>query len=316
MPSMVAIVSMVIAVGCGTPTGSPRVSATPNATATETATATAAATGVPATPITHETGSSDVVLRVASGGGLLPTEKRLTEMPTVSIYGDGRVIRVLDGGGGPTDPLMPHLVESRLTPAGLTLVLGSAAEAGLLGPDRRLGLEGVYDLWMVTFTLTANGATHTARAYGLGFSEESRFAPPDEMPDRTVLGRLLTRVQDLRGWLGPAGVGEDTVYRPLRMRVYVAPDLGPPTEADSTPTTTTPRAGQDVRRWPFDVTPDVFGTIVDERQGSWRCARVEAEGAELLGVDRATNDTRWQAGNRLYRVLVRPLLPDETGCPG
>ncbi len=304
-PAVVGIVVLAIAVGCSPATGSPPASA-PSATPT----------AAPTTPITHATGSADLVLRVAAGGGLLPMEMRLAEMPTVSIYGDGRVIRVVEAGAAPTDPLVPELVESRLTPEAMTLVLAAAGDAGLLGPDRRFELEGVYDLWTVTFTLTANGATHRTWAYALGFSDEAKLAPPDEMPARAALDELFGRLQDLRGWLGSDRVGPDTAHRPAQLRVYVASLMAWPTEAGATAAPATARAGQDVREWPLDAPPELFGTLVDEREGTWRCGLLESEAAERLGIDSATNDTRWQAGDLLYRLVVRPLLPDEAGCPG
>ena len=304
--AIVGILALAIAVGCSVVTSSP------SAPARQTATTTA---GSP-TPITYATGSADVVLRVQSGGGLLPMEMRLAEMPTISVFGDGRVIRVGEAGSGPTDPLVPGLVESRLTPEGMTLVLAAAGDAGLLGPDRRYDLKDVYDLWTVTFTLTANGTTHTTWAYALGFPDEARFAPPDEMPARQALGDFFGRLKDLRGWLGAERVGPETAHQPARMRVYVAPVVAWPTTVGATPAPATPRAGQEVRAWPLDVAPEVFGALVDERQGAWRCGLLESAAADHLGVGSATNDTRWQVGDRLYRVVVRPLLPDEAGCPG
>ncbi len=305
-PAIVGIVALAIAVGCSVDTGSPPASAMP----------TAMGTASPATPITHATGSADLVLRVQSGGGLLPMEMRLAELPTLSVFGDGRVIRVAEDGAGPTDPLVPRLVESRLAPEAMTTVLAAAADAGLLGPDRRYELQDVYDLWSVTFTLTANRETHTTWAYALGFSDEARFAPPDEMPARKALGDFFGRLKDLRGWLGSERVEPDAAHRPGRMRVFVAPVMAWPESAGGTPAPATARAGQDVREWPLDAPPDVFGDIVDERQGTWRCGLLDSVAADRLGVGSATNDTRWQAGDLLYRVVVRPLLPDEAGCTG
>ena len=310
------VIVALLVLGCGSggaatlgPLGSTK------ATAAATAATTAAATA-PTTPITHATGPADLVLRVTDGGGLLPMEMRLAEMPAVSIYGDGRVIRVAEAGTAPADPLVPRLVESRLTPEGLSLVLSAAGDAGLPGPDRRLGLKDVYDLWSVTFTLIANGATHVTGAYGLGFPDEAKYAPPDEITVRKSLEQLYGHLRDLQVWLGSGGVGPETTYRPARMRAYVAPVMTWPTEAGTTPAPATARPGQDVRPWPLDAPPELFGTIVDANEGTWRCGVLEADLAGRLGVDTATNDTRWQADDRLFRVVVRPILPDEPGCPG
>lgn len=42
--------------------------------------------------IEHATGASDLVLRIETGGGFVPVEVNLTQLPDVSIYGDGTVI--------------------------------------------------------------------------------------------------------------------------------------------------------------------------------------------------------------------------------
>jgi hypothetical protein len=304
-PALFGIVALAIAVGCGPGTGSPPASTTPAATAS----------AAPTAPITHATGSADVVLRVTDGGGLLPTDLRVAEMPAISIYGDGRVIRLVEAGWEPADPLVPTLVESRLTPEGMTRVLAAAGDVGLLGADRRLGIEDLYDLWMVTFTLSANGATHTTWAYALGFSDEMKYAPPDDRPVRRALGELYARLRDLRAWLGPERVGPETAHMPERLRVYVSPMIEWPEETGATPGPATARPGQDVREWPLDAPPDVFGTFFTDHDGTWRCGLLDSAGAERLGIGTATLDTRWRAGDVLYQVVVRPLLPDEAGCP-
>jgi hypothetical protein len=231
------------------------------------------------------------------------------------VYGDGRVVRLVESAWDPTDPLMPVLVESRLTPEGMTLVLAAAGDVGLLGADRRLGIEDLYDLWMVTFTLAANGATYTTWAYALGFSEEMKYAPPDDLPVRRALGELYACLRDLRAWLGSERVGPEAAHMPERLRVYVSPIIEWPEERGATPGPATARPGQDVRDWPLDAPPEVFGAFFTEHDGTWRCGLLDSAGAERLGIGTATLDTRWRAGDVLYRVVVRPLLPDEAGCP-
>ncbi len=59
----------------------------------------------------------------------------------------------------------------------------------------------------------------------------------------------------------------------------------------------------------------MFGTFFTNQDGTWRCGLLDSAGAERLGIGTATLDTRWRAGDVLYQVVVRPLLPDEAGCP-
>ena len=267
-------------------------------------------------PISHATGPTDLVLQATSGGGLLPQELRLAEMPNVSIYGDGRVVMLGLHGGGPEDPLLPELTETRLTADGMARILQAAREAGILGPDRRFDLPDVYDLWTVWFTATTDGKPHRVSAYALGFEDEARLAPPGEMEARRKLDTLYGHLVDLRAWLPPGTVGPDSAYEPVETRILVTPLLDWSTaDGGATPGPATPRADQEVRDWPLAGSPESFGAAVGAHGEAWYCAVIEPDQVVGLGLETATRDTRWRAGDSLYQVVARPLLPDESGCP-
>jgi hypothetical protein len=287
-----------------TPSTAPSQSPSPAPTATGTG------------PITYATGSTDLVLQVAQGGGLMPQSMRLAEMPDVSIYGDGRVIKLVSSSNAQTDPMLPNLTEARVTPDGMARILQAAREAGLLRQDRRYDIPDLYDLWTVWFTVVANGQAHQVAAYALGFSEESMLAPPGEMEDRKKLDDFFGKVLDLGGWLGPEAVGTEDAYAPVETRVYVTRLVDWSTAVGgATPGPVKPRPGQEVRGWPLDSPPEKFGAPAGDHDGVWRCAVLDPKGVAALGLDKATKDTRWQAGDQLYQIVARPLLPDEPGCP-
>lgn len=293
-----AIVLVAMVAGCA-PGGTPGPSATP----------------LDSGPISYSTGPTDLVLQLSSGGGLLPQSMRLAEMPDLSIYGDGRVIRLGSHGSGSADPLLPQLIETRVTADGMARILGAAREAGTLGPDRHYDLPDTYDLWTVKFTVTADGRTHRVSAFALGFKDEERLAPPGEMEARRNLNTFNKRLLDLRAWLPAGTVGTDAAYEPSGARVFMTRLVDWSTAVGgATAAPASPRAGQEIRAWPFTSLPESFGTAVD-RQGLWYCAVVEQGEATALGLDTATWDTRWRAAGHLYQVVARPLLPDESGCP-
>ena len=266
-------------------------------------------------PIAYATGATDLVLQVSSGGGLLPESMRLAEIPDVSIYGDGSVIRLGSNGSGSGDPLLPELIETRVTADGMARILGAAREAGALGPDRDYDLPGVYDLPTVQFTVTAAGKTHRVSAFALGFRDEEQLAPPGEMEARRNLGTLYDRLLDLRAWLPAGAVGTDSAYEPAATRVFMTRLVDWSTAIGSaTPAPASPAAGQEVRAWPFAHLPKSFGTLFDTHQ-PWYCAVVGPDDAAALGLDTATWDTRWRAGGYLYQIVARPLLRHESGCP-
>jgi hypothetical protein len=84
---------------------------------------------------------------------------------------------------------------------------------------------------------------------------------------------------------------------------------------DATPTPVTPRADQEVRDWPLAGPPESFGAAVGTHREAWYCAAVGPDQVAALGLETATRDTRWRAGEHLSQIVARPLLPDESGCP-
>lgn len=290
---------MVLAAGCTVGT-TPGPSATPSGTHA----------------MSYATGPTDLVVRASAGGGLLPPSAGLVEMPNVSIYGDGRLVRLGAHGGGPRDPLLPELFEARITPDGMARILEAAAAAGVLGPDRHYELPGVYDLWTVRFTVTADGITHRVSAYALGFADEERLAPVGEMDARRRLDTFYGQLVDLRAWLPSEAIGPDAAHEPAETRVFVTRLVDWSTGVGSaTPAPVSPRPDQEVRDWPLSAPPELFGDPVGRSAEGWNCSVVGPDGVGALGLETATWDTRWQADGHLYQVVARPLLPDEAGCP-
>ncbi|MGA2514371.1 MAG: hypothetical protein ABSG37_12255 [Candidatus Limnocylindrales bacterium] len=266
-------------------------------------------------PIAYATGATDLVLQAGSGGGLLPESMRLAEVPDVSIYGDGSAIRLGSNGSGSGDPLLPELIETRVTADGMARILAAAREAGVLGPDRTYDLPDVFDLPTVQFTVTAAGETHRVSAFALGWQDEERFAPAGEIEARRNLRSFYDRLLDLRAWLPAGTVGTDSAYEPAATRVFMTRLVDWSTAVGgATPAPESPEPGQEVRAWPYASLPESYGTLVDPYE-LWYCAVVGPDDAAALGLDTATWDTRWRAGGYLYQIVARPLLRHESGCP-
>ena len=296
------------------PTTGASVSPSPSAAPSPSATPPSSATPRSTAPITYATGATDLVIRAASGGGLLPLEMRVTEMPDLSLFGDGSAIRVAAQGWGPDEPLLPKLVVATVTPEGMARILAAARDVGLLGSDRHYEMRDVYDLWTTWFLVVADGQTHQVSAYALGFSEEDRFAPAEDLPARHALADFFGRIHGLRDWLGADTVSADEPYVPRRLRVFLTPDLERPAPGGSS-VPVTPAPGQDVRAWPLATAPGSFGALAGASWAPWRCGVLETAEAAPFAFGTATNATRWAQGGVLYRLAIRPLLPDEEGCP-
>jgi hypothetical protein len=267
-------------------------------------------------PITYATGSTDLVLQVTDGGGLLPNAMRLAAIPDVSVYGDGRVVSLGVHRAESQSPLLPQLTETRLTADAVSAILRAARDAGLFVPDRHYALPGAYDLGTVQFTVTANGATHRMSVFGMGFADEQRLAPEGDMAARRSLSAFYRSLLDLRGWLPAGSIGSDSAYQPAGTRVFMTRLVDWPVAGGGvTPVPISPAPGQDVRAWPAgQPVPESLGVALVRLSG-WYCAVAEPPLATALGLATATWSTRWSAAGYLYQVVARPMLPHETGCP-
>ena len=256
--------------------------------------------------IDHPTGANDLVLRLATGGGFVPIEFNLKALPGVSLFGDGRlivegpVIEIYPG------PAMPNLQVSRLTEEGVQAILDEARKAGLLGQDASYDYPCVADAPTTTFTVAADGATHTITAYALGFEEGTTGGCGGAAIDVGARAKLLdfsTKLGNLRSWLPEGSISAEEQYTPTEMRVYVRSYQGDP-ELKQQPTA-----------WPLEGPLSSFGEL-DANLDQARCGVVSGADIETLLPDAyAANElTPWTSDGQDFGLLFRPLLPDEHSC--
>lgn len=255
--------------------------------------------------IEHPTGADELVLRVQTGGGFVPVEYNLRAVPGFSLFGDGRLIVE-----GPMieiypPPALPNLQASRLTEEAVQAILVQAQEAGLLGPDATYDYPCIADAPTTTFTVVADGGTHTVSAYALGFEEgmgQGSCADVDEQA-RAELAEFSQMLGDLAGWLPQGSMSAEEEYVPSEMRVYVRPYLGDP-ELEQVPV-----------EWPLDDPLASFGKP-DPNLTDTRCGVVSgADLEELLPLAQSANElTPWLSEGTEHALVFRPLLPDEHTC--
>ncbi len=257
-------------------------------------------------PIDHPTDPSDLVLRMEECCGFLPMSAALKQVPSFSLYGDGRLITQ-----GPQieiypAPALTNLQVVRLDEEGIQAILRAARPAGLLGPDRQHELPTVLDATTTTFTVVSGGTRHVVSAYALGMDGETSL-PAQERQARQALSEFRAKLFDLRRWLPAGSVGQETPLKFEEIRVLVTP--GAPREE--------PELEQPVIEWPLPSSLSGFGEPLENRS-SMRCGSVEgAELDALLPRALEANDlTPWRSEGLLYSLVFRPLLPDESGCDG
>jgi len=257
--------------------------------------------------ISHPTGANELVLRIETGGGFVPPSFIVGRIPELSIFGDGRVIVL-----GPQiaifpGPALPNLVTFRLSEEGLQKLLENARAAGLLGPDTHYEYPGIADAGTTTFIVVAEGRRHVVSAYALfeGGPFDAQLEP-DLRRARAALFAFQQRALDTRSWWGEAIDGPDSAFQFDFMRVFVTaaePVAGgelPPSFAD----------------WPLAAPLAEFsaplGNFVEVR-----CGVVSGDELAILlpALQNSNQLTFWRNEGMTYQLTVRPLLPDESGCP-
>lgn len=250
---------------------------------------------------------SALILRVASGGGFVPVEINLAELPIFSLYADGRVItqgpqiQIFPG------PALPNLVERKISAEAVDALLERARKAGLTGPDREFSQAQnvVADLPTTTFTVVSDGKIHKTSAYALSFLKEVQTLSAAERKSIEALEEFNESLGNLEG-LSPGGsLSEESFFKVERARVYATPrNAGIVEEQIPVP-------------WPLEQPLAQIGEPVPPE--GYRCAVLEgADLATLLGsAQKANQQSAWSNDKNLFTVVIRPLLPDETGCvPG
>ncbi len=256
--------------------------------------------------IEHPQGSDELVLRAAVGGGLVPPEYVLRELPGFSLYGDRRLVvrgpelEIYPGAA------LPNLTQRQVSEDGVQALLAAAGDAGLLGPDRHYDFPGIADAGTTTFTVVADGERHVVSAYALGLEAPGQPGISEEENEaRAALLEFSTKLSDLQAWLPEGSLGPEEPYAFDELRVYVRPYTASPE----------PELVQAEQPWPLATPLATFGQPVEILPDA-RCAVVAGEElATLLPAAREANElTPWTSEGARYLLLFRPLLPDEHGC--
>ncbi|MDX6534384.1 MAG: hypothetical protein QOF68_2128 [Gaiellales bacterium] len=256
----------------------------------------------PTTPgLTYPTGSRDVVLRVSTGGGYVPSEVAMTTVPEFTLYGDGTVIVPGAVMAIYPGPAMSPLMTFKLSEEEVQALLASADRSGLL--DGRpvdygdMGSVGVSDMPTTTVTLNADGKQVKRDAYALSADATGDRLTPAQREARIALSRF---VQSL-----PQGSSPQP-YTPSAIAVNIGPFNGE-RMPDATPMV-----------WPLEGDLASDGKRVSSGL-PYRCLAVTGEDTRTLleTLSGANDQTEWlaqPAGDDTFRLVVRPVLPDENGC--
>jgi hypothetical protein len=260
----------------------------------------------PKNEITHPTGAKDLILRVETGGGFVPPEFALGNIPEFSLMGDGTVITL-----GPQimiypGPALKNLLKRKVSPDGVDAILKAAMDAGLFG-NHSYGFEGVADAPTTTFRLVANGKLHVTSAYALGMDDQGRSLVSPDRQARQKLAEFRDKLSGLEQWLPKGSVSAESGYVPQGMRIFVTDQPSAATDD--------PVGQQTPIVWPLDVPLSEFGEAASLE--AYRCGTITGAdlGKFLAAATHASELSPWSSGGKNYRLVLRPLMPDESGCP-
>ncbi len=161
------------------------------------------------------------MLRVATGGGLVPRDFLVTAQPDLLLLGDGTVLTPAPGAGG--GQFVPML-QGRLEEDDVQQLLAAADGAGLLGKPQSYDPAGditIADAPTTSVSVTADGETHDVSAYALGIG-----APEGDTPERERLADFVALAQTAAADAATEPADVDQV------RVQVTPHVGQGTIVD------------------------------------------------------------------------------------
>lgn len=253
------------------------------------------------TPISHATGATDVILRMETGGGLVPMDFLATQIPQFTLYGDGSAIykaqtaTVVNSTDKQPQPDQAFRT-AKLTEEEVQALLESALNAGHLGVAKpSYSLAGVADGPTTLFSITAGGLNKTVSVYALGLG--TPFG--DESDDREHMAALASRLSNFEA---DPGHDPSTAYDPVVYRVFL---FRATTSSQSTSV-----------EWPWsDVSVGDF-LPSDERPGDVMVMSRE-QVSKLTKVPNGGQAAIWVASPDVgmdvmpLELAVRPLLPDE-----
>ncbi len=249
----------------------------------------------------HLAGTADVIVSITSGGGFVPIEFNLRNVPEFLLLGDGTAIV-----GGVTiaiypGPAIARLQSTTLSEGQIQELLNSAQTAGLLGEELDFGEPGVTDMPYTTVTIRANGRTVTQSAYALGFPAD----PSSGLSEPQIAARAALQgfVDAAQASVGSASGG----YEPDGVVVF---RLGP---AEGAPAGE-PELEQSPQIWPIATAPQ---PPTGSEPGGASCVVVTgSEVPILLDALAAANElTPWVIGSDPpARLVFRPYLPGDPGC--
>jgi hypothetical protein len=251
--------------------------------------------------IAHPTGADQIVLRYEDVGGFTPPEWQAGRLPYFTLYGDGRVVfqqttavvppREDNVSVGP--PLRTALLSEEQVQELLEYAL---TDGGLAVAKTEYQNPMIADVPTAVFTINAANDSKTVSVMGLGME-----AQPG--PDTVVLKQLATLGERLRDFDQGGTLPSEPYLAPAyRGMIFAQQGI----------------AGVQVREWPWvDIQPADFTFPANPdalQQGTHTLTPEEAAAVGVPGFENGILSGVYLRApdGKIYSLVIRPLLPDET----
>ena len=252
--------------------------------------------------LVHPAGATDVVLRMFWGGGFVPPQITVSDVPQFTLFGDGTAVfkPLTPIEGTPFNQPLPPMLTVKLTEDEVQTLLEFALNDGHLAVAKESYTDPmIADAGSTTFSIDAGGYDKTVNVYAL---MESTSSGP-ETEDRNAMFKLQDR---LNNFATEALGGNVKPYDPSAYRVtlfdqgYGQPNVEP-IPWPWTDVTLGDFVKGDEAAWPMMVmTRDQVGKLTIVPNGG------------QTGIFVMAPDTSGAATDGVpVELVVRPLLPDE-----
>jgi hypothetical protein len=246
-------------------------------------------------------GPDELVLRIDVSGGMVPVAMTVTEIPTLSVYGDGRVVT-----NGPMieiypGPALPNVQQQRISAGDVAKLVDRAVDAGV-GGQADFGMPNVADAPTTHIMVRTAAGEQVSDVPALGIGDDE--LPGPQRAARQRMQRLVEALSDLPSTLGKGAVSKSEPFPATGVAAVAAPWTESGGDQGIQP--------QAPQEWPGPALP---GEAQADRPGV-HCVSATGEQSALIlaAAGKANARTPWRSAGATWQVTFRPLLPGEAGC--
>jgi hypothetical protein len=239
----------------------------------------------------------DLVLRVELVHGFM-REYFLTQLPILSVYGDGRAINEGPQIATHPGPALPNIVVFTISAAGVHALANRALDHNV-GRKIDYGHPNIYDAPGTRITVLTDSGPLVTDVYALGYDEPNDGLTDAQRLARRNLQALVDDLKDLPKTLG-SELGDQQPYQPKAIA------------AVSHESTASNPPDQTERAWPG---PPLPGEPIGMATGFSCLSVTGADATAVVSAAATANElTPWTSAGQRWLVGFRPLLPDESSC--